>query len=560
MSLARLFVTVTSTYKHSMINASQSALTQKTTRLRQYYSDRNADHNDRDSNYCIPNRSDDGTPIPPVHRLPDELLSNIILTFASGNAFWKAASFVCRRWRTVTLGTALLWTHISSSYPGDQLDGYLTRSKQAPLTAAVYLGSDNYATVSKIYEHLWRIRVLQLSLENSRQISHYEVLLAKPAPVLESLTVYNSDDEPDPQHHLDVPTTLRSLTLHRVYCHLGRGVLQNLSSLTLQGLSKRVEKSSVSQLVDILRACPNLVLLQVADCGVLLANFDSESNRVALPMLRVLDIDHIAAFTAAKLLSCLQIPRSTMIYVHCVDYSTHNPFGILPRRHGASLVHEIYHLSCFIYKRCIHVQIFLDRQVPGSRTESNLQCDIQVADIDVEQFHHVFNAMATIATTSTPDNASCSSLTIHIIWHEVSRLEIGNGPWITLLSAFPNLSKLSFITRSRSEGDIFLDSEASLAEALMTTDRVHGVCLCPRLRVLSSQNTFQTRRLNDDSFLNLVRCLRFRRDRGMTLESMELDRYSTVPSNLIPPLDPRSVRDLLTLVRNFHWDLDGTCE
>ncbi|TFK67452.1 hypothetical protein BDN72DRAFT_95521 [Pluteus cervinus] len=140
------------------------------------------------------------TPISPI---PNEIISSIFLLCRGRDHFDKIdtrallpLSWVCHRWRTIVLSTASLWAYIG--YTGKEnlrwAEECLTRSKQAPLE--INLVARNPLTTAIGVTALCQIhRVRKLALYSSGQ-SAWNTLrgfLARPAPILETLTLGYAD-------------------------------------------------------------------------------------------------------------------------------------------------------------------------------------------------------------------------------------------------------------------------------------------------------------------------------------------------------------------------------
>ncbi|KAF5393038.1 hypothetical protein D9757_001122 [Collybiopsis confluens] len=171
--------------------------------------------------------------IPPIHRLPNELLLTIFELSSSSNElrFRKSAcskasspgvspkfpqlptlaiSNVCTRWRGLALGTSNLWSQLKLEFIESELepslyDGlismlqlYLSRSRSAPLYLQVNIrinkshhtpkGPFVYALVL-LFKHHNRWRSFKLDSKHKLQLHRIEAIRAVSFPILEEMTI-----------------------------------------------------------------------------------------------------------------------------------------------------------------------------------------------------------------------------------------------------------------------------------------------------------------------------------------------------------------------------------
>ncbi|KAL0573571.1 hypothetical protein V5O48_008385 [Marasmius crinis-equi] len=145
----------------------------------------------------------------PISRLPHELLSSILL-MARGEqksrlkSLQVSASHVCGRWRTVAIGTPLLWADIRVLVTFkhatildaklDRLDTYLKRSNNRKLDLRMEVNGHIQLEpfLSSLSRHIHRCRRLVFAISNYPSPAHALLshLSQAEAPVLEHLSIH----------------------------------------------------------------------------------------------------------------------------------------------------------------------------------------------------------------------------------------------------------------------------------------------------------------------------------------------------------------------------------
>lgn len=254
-----------------------------------------------------------------VDGLPDELLSQILLTYARDEykQWYESVHFmcmslggeeppfgrpipdpltytiklatVCRRWRAVALECAPLWSNVaikSASVAATSL--LLERSKGSPLdvlcvmaTSGMY-GSTMTEQLSLVLQNLHRIRSLRLYLRSANVAEEPEALFdTLHAPLLKSMSVVYVGKNPDRQTWRikirDVGTKWIAPSLHYYAVHRGGDIpwapetyhaphfRETLTELIwLPSIESRNLCPSTETLLSVLRHLPHLVTLQIA--------------------------------------------------------------------------------------------------------------------------------------------------------------------------------------------------------------------------------------------------------------------------------------------------------
>lgn len=212
-------------------------------------------------------------------REPDIDAKRLSCSSATNPYAWIIVTHVCRYWRDVALGSALLWSHIVLTRNVDCIKAFLARSQQAPLT--VIQPQSNPGCFG---ERVMPVAPMRLVLAEMNRICALELYmkwwifddmaeyLAKPATNLKSLTLstphglYDSGVVQPVVHidHKNQEPTLESLSL----CAYGfpwwnAAPFKALKSLHIEkGIP---EKPSVVQVVRALQWMPCLVDVSLHD-------------------------------------------------------------------------------------------------------------------------------------------------------------------------------------------------------------------------------------------------------------------------------------------------------
>jgi len=259
----------------------------------------------------------------PVLTLPNEIISEIFVQFlpayplcppSIGPLSPTLLTYICRRWREISLATPMLWRAITLSFydvPFHRchiLD-FLTRSGCCPLSIQ---GDDDYVqepgpeVFAALVPHRARWEHLHLHL-SPRQLPTID----GPMPLLRHLYLLLAD-QPDPAEILslcEVPL-LRSVVLDRHAISSVNLPWAQLTSLTINSVFR-------SEYLPILQQASNLVQCEL-NIIYLGSEDDADSNEISLPCLKSLtlgdfDTDWEGRYPdvfVVPALRSLQMPRS----------------------------------------------------------------------------------------------------------------------------------------------------------------------------------------------------------------------------------------------------------
>lgn len=287
----------------------------------------------------------------PVNMLPVELIVDILLyvyeaAFAEPGAAgtisrWLHVSSVCLHWRSVVFSTPVFWRYIKV---GDSLD-WLSHSLSCAANGPVEIYFQEHANPSWIYldglirPHLSSIRVLSHTDVGIVSLAHLDSFLASPMPALTTLRMECQDEDGPkktvsiPRHHMPL---LTSLTLKGF--NLVKASVSTFTHLHHLQLDTCAWSISLIDLLSVLAQSPNLATLILRHClpEELEDALDPNSEPVALPSLRTLEIKDHSLPTTATALEHLYVPNVTtfslggILHAEYEDEITETITGMLP--------------------------------------------------------------------------------------------------------------------------------------------------------------------------------------------------------------------------------------
>lgn len=270
----------------------------------------------------------------PVHRLSVDILALIFvelledhdhpLSGSFGSCSWSYMTQVCHRWRVVALACSHLWTQLSTRFPEAALN-CLERSMDAPLTFVI----DSRATVDnskeivdRVLPHMNRMRHLYIPwthlFDDDGNVSQLiSGLIDAPAPQLETFYVYRVRADGKcfalpPIFGGNTPR-LTALKLSYSYPRIGGVSYANLKELYIRGRKRDLITMELSQILEILEACPKLEVFVTVKARFV-ANEPLEEEGQSLRQIRLdhlqrIDISRCAASVVTDLLRRLIVPN-----------------------------------------------------------------------------------------------------------------------------------------------------------------------------------------------------------------------------------------------------------
>ncbi|TFY70823.1 hypothetical protein EVG20_g2169 [Dentipellis fragilis] len=229
----------------------------------------------------------------------------------SGPLSWIVVTHVCRRWRRVALGAAVLWSTILCSH--HSWKEFIARAQEAPLSVWLNLsGSSDVQIAQSVLPNLLRIRHLYLRGPKIVDVITLSCLSGQ-APLLETLML---EYEP--------PRKIRAKIDGDILSSLFGGSVPRLDRLSLTGIPIRADSHLFSE---------NLTWLDITGCDidptvVRLPLADLINVLLRLPLLETLSIDGIVADPVSSDLldgSLADIPVAHMAHLEVLSAYTEYP-------------------------------------------------------------------------------------------------------------------------------------------------------------------------------------------------------------------------------------------
>lgn len=236
----------------------------------------------------------------PICQLPNEVLSLIFLSCVTKPTSpvhylsyikrplpeWLAVTQVCRHWRAVALSCTAMWTAPDFRIPSLARE-MLLRAKAAPLQIHAYMSNrfPKHEALREALQHMDRIEELHITASQLRDLF---ADLERPAPMLCSLAISNTGDEPFtlPESMLasDV-VRLRHLKLEHCSLNWETMTLRSLTSLTLYG-DPRTAQPFLQDFLHALKRMQALQRLKLVDYFPSGESVNLEMPGVILPQLK----------------------------------------------------------------------------------------------------------------------------------------------------------------------------------------------------------------------------------------------------------------------------------
>lgn len=345
----------------------------------------------------------------PIERLPPEMLAYCFYLLrleefhmdiiddddTAGQIKWLVSvTHICRRWRSIALGSKKLWRVINLSIGRPWVDEMLSRSGSSLLHIwQIPLLTQNLPIICDIVsQHFSRIQELTFSAELDTIEKVGLVLSSKPALNLKRLALeILQPDEEDPAEFLvlypdilfgNPGSTPRHLNLAGIILMPHPNTFQHLSTLILASVStEKWEIPFLTLLNDtylgkVIELNPAL-LLDVLSCMPLLQdlsllNYLPWFPAAYLPGQNIRDVVHLSHLVnlvihdelqrCGRFLQCITTPIATHRYLYCV-------YALPPYRNYMTVDEEEAHFTLVM-------------------PPNNAQCPIQTLDIQLDCFEH----------------------------------------------------------------------------------------------------------------------------------------------------------------------------
>ncbi|KAI0028940.1 hypothetical protein K488DRAFT_73362 [Vararia minispora EC-137] len=228
-------------------------------------------------------------------------------------------SHVCRRWRSICLGSRYLWAKNVGIVP-TEINTFLSRAGDTvPIDFRLTLARETYELEEKWPFHLWfpvnRLRSLEVNTgENSSDaLALLDFVRWKHFPLLHTLSLRNSSGVRQPEGPpVSLSVHMPNLRHARLINFVLPLVAPSLVSLHIESILSSANDSLASLILNILRQSPLLHHLRID--ATILPHIDSSTPTFHLSKLETLAIEDFERFQdILTLLKVIQIPLSTCL-------------------------------------------------------------------------------------------------------------------------------------------------------------------------------------------------------------------------------------------------------
>lgn len=274
-----------------------------------------------------------------VNRLPPEVLQMVFhyLLAPPSTLYWSSyenrdddnpyrrltrAMFVCRKWHSIAIQTASLWTEIDLAARPSSASYLLERSRAAPIHLRAAIHKTNNQLVKSVTQHHGdRVFKLEFWGRAKAEPEAYALLdVAMPALRQLKLTFRRRSDSPACPYLVksECFPALRALVLEGSLL-VSASVVPHLTHINV----KDVTDVDVSSLWDLLCSAPMLEVLEMsAICGLTVARGPAPASSLTLPRLQNLKIRGAYTNAVHYLVSRLELPCVTdVFYEYLFAYS-----------------------------------------------------------------------------------------------------------------------------------------------------------------------------------------------------------------------------------------------
>ncbi|KAI1788152.1 hypothetical protein LXA43DRAFT_1026435 [Ganoderma leucocontextum] len=446
------------------------------------------------------------------------------LNFGLAKTGWSKLMLVCRRWCDVARETPALWRTIDVGKNTAWMKLALTRSGGATIDVSFpsYFEEEH---ASLLRPHSLRLRSLRL-----RSWSPYALrIIRKPLPALETLEIYNNPGGEDAPKgfYTDLSISrerfpnLRALQLAHTLVPRDPLFYARLRKLSLKACPF---KSSLEQFVQLLSNSLYLEHLELDDFLQNLSN--SENLHVGparpLPSLLSLRLDNHTPLHSARFLSRVVIPQTASLSITAEmgaeEERADTLRAIVPG--PPNLASSLPGLTTVTWVRLLATSeewaIGCHPTQPGMDEPALIELALMWSDIEPIGWGHpsrMQDGMADLLALL----GSAPLTHLDIMGHCPT---VDTETWARLFRTFPSLVSL---TADAARALFAGLHEASLSLANPVTGGTQPAIACRGLKRISINDHLGKLGKLEPLMDSLIRCLRYRADRGTRLEELEVD-------------------------------------
>jgi hypothetical protein len=462
-----------------------------------------------------------------IGRLPPEVLSKIFkliigldhTQFSIGTLQWMHLMEVCCHWRSLIIGSPLLWSWLAFHNEGLTSE-MLQRSKASSLVIKVDLSDAEsmLGAVALALSHISRIRILHIYVRRGR---HYSAgLLAamdQPAPLLTSLYLTNFGDTHTIPPSLFAPR-LRQLVIRHLNIAWDSPLLFSLTRLEIH---KSARPSSLDELRVVFSRCPALTVL------VLLGNLphaveQQNQSQDPIPLLKLAYLHLEGPVPDCDIvIRSIFFPPATNVKLHCAldEIPAELPLllaGLGERRGNCFSLDRLTIFKPFLSSIRVRAWASTDEDTPE---DPLLQLSLRG---DAASGNSCVSLICTVCKGLSP--TEILSVNIDFCWHE------GHVPsWMTMLDSLKNLQVLT----ARNPSMKWLISALTPVPITGAEKSRPWKVFLPRLQKLALDEAYFE---SDDTILALQNCLMLRWENHAEIQTLQLFDCSSLRNSDIDAL------------------------
>ncbi|TFK93849.1 hypothetical protein K466DRAFT_510726 [Polyporus arcularius HHB13444] len=474
----------------------------------------------------------------PVNSLPVEVLVDIFALVQAEpprydygkNSYritWLPILAVCRHWRRVMCSNPGFWRTIEVTSTHEWLRISLERCAHVHADVTLRDNDLNHDIWPVLAKGASTIRSLTIRhLELSWRMSVIALLVEHQWPVLQRLDIESGlrfSPLRDNLPAVDIILTTESFPSLRSLCLRSdgfcppteRSLYRHLRTLDLRSC---VWAMPLGQFLDVLESMTHVEILHLHKVSWHMAEVPDnlQARVVSLSCLRSLTLESCSYLPTTCILNCLRLPAVTFISLS-ICISDEDPQGIIaaiPQDRSA-----VFPMLSAITSAEVSAE-HDSGGVYGLRGTNAANSHTAAIQLDTSEYvaddwpFSLSRALADFVNVF-----SHSPITALAVSGEYSMVSVTN--WVDVFAHFPNLERIDLRLEEPESTHTFW---MALSQTPSTSH--HGAVYCPRLRTVRTIGSHCVVSMGESAFWAMPRALRTRKDRGHSLEKLEINSGS----------------------------------
>lgn len=534
----------------------------------------------------IPSRSNQNTKAP-IARLPIETISEIFLLLQKSQDSrshrehpwsWMTISHICSHWRAIALSTQELWTVIETAKHAtiEQTKAFLARSGTSQL---VVHHRDNWGLNDKALQrfmltltHLHRVREMRIFTLDNFPVELREVLLANPAPLLQTFHLFTQSDRLFDVRELFQEQAPKLKTLALQVNAPSWSSVPIMRDLTELRFGSSMSPPTLQGIFSILALNPNLENLVIywQPDEALTSDLRALREPIQLQSMKDLTISGGNHKMLCQLLKNVVFTPSMAWNIYCRDFPLNDahadPNSIIPPYYTSTVTSTSPkakdNQSCTYLLLAVnphYVQLDADPPYRNGVRNSNADDPHRMVNYmwrnplrprETISATKGFQLLSSVVQGSPSFWGSATSICMEIEEDNYLARDLfdtlGPRPWILLLHHLPNLGRITVRHIAELEGSdttFFKESHFGLLRALAssrkdTDGNTHFIC--PKLEELHLCG-FNSKIGNEIGIENLIQTLEIRATHGLKLRKLEFCRAPALTERVLRTLERRGI-------------------